>query len=297
MQYRPLTRGGPQVSVLGFGLWPLAGQMGRLDRDELFATLDLALERGINLLDSAEYYAPANALLGPWLKRHRSQVLIADKVTGDDLSPRHVRAAVEQSLRDLGCETIDLYQLHWPDPKTPLADTMEALLQLQTQGKIRYIGVSNFRLPALQEACRLGPVATCQPRLNLLHRGALELLPYCVERGVGVLAHSALAKGLLSGRISASQQFEPNDERSHLPDFADGQRQAHLTTVRRLQKVAQRHRLSLVQLAIAWVLAQQGVSAALLGAKNRRQLEEALPAAELTLRPSTLAEISAALAP
>lgn len=297
MQYRPLTRGGPQVSVLGFGLWPLAGQMGQVDHTEVFATLDMALERGVNLIDSAEYYAPANALIGPWLRRHRNQVLLADKVAGDDLSPRHVRAALEQSLRELGCETIDLYQLHWPDAKTPLADTMGALTDLQAEGKIRFIGVSNFRLPELQEACRMAPVATCQPRLNLLHRGALELLPFCSERGLGVLAHSALAKGLLSGRISASHRFATSDERARLPDFSEAQREVHLAKVRRVQRVAQRHGRSLVQLALSWVLAQQGVSVALLGAKNRRQLEEALPAADEALSPSTLAEITQALAP
>lgn len=295
MERRQLGRAGPAVPVICFGAWPLGGGMGRVD--ESVAIVQRAVDLGITFIDTAEAYRSSEDLLGRALQGRRDGVFLATKVRGSDLSRAHIMEAIEHSLRALRTDHVDLYQAHWWDERHPIEEAMRALDDLVRDGKVRYVGVSNFTVPQLERALAVRPIASLQPRYSLLAREAeQEVLPFCREHGIGVIVHSPLAKGLLTGKYGPGTTFPADDERSQLPDFRGETYRLHLAVAARLQAFAQARGHSLVELAIAWTLANPAVTSCIVGAKRPDQLDEHVRAAAWRLGPEELAEVDRLLA-
>jgi aryl-alcohol dehydrogenase-like predicted oxidoreductase len=287
MQLRQLGHEGPRVPVIGFGAWPIGGGMGSIDERQAIATLHHALDRGVTLIDTAEAYRTSEEVIGRALAAWsgpRDRVFVATKVRSDDLSPGHVREAVERSLRSLGVETIDLVQAHGWDPHHPIEATMDAFQSLVDSGKVRYVGVSNFDVPQMQVAWNRHPFQSLQPRYNLLDRDIeASILPYCERQQIGVLAHSPLAKGLLTMRYLPGHVFPADDERSQMPRFQGDEFRRLAERSRGLDAWARERGHTLLELAIAWVLSHPAVTVCLCGAKSPEQVDDHIRAAEWRL--------------
>lgn len=326
MQHRELGLGGIATPRVVFGAWAIGGSgWGGADDEQSVRAIHASIDAGANAIDTAPVYGfgRSERVVGRAIQGRRSEVLVYTKIglrwddergevafetTDENGAPRvvrrnarpwSVRTEVEVSLERLGLETIDLIQVHWPDPKTPVAETMSALLELRQAGKVRAIGVSNFDVPTIQETRRvLGDVAlaSVQPKYNLVARDIEgDLLPYCAREGIGVLVYSPLDQGLLSGRVPASRSFPDSDGRSRRPSFrAENRAQVNAVLETVVRPIAERHRVTLGQVAIAWLLAQDGVSAAIVGARTPEQARENAAAADLELDPAEIAAIRAA---
>lgn len=297
MRCRSLGRDGPRVPVIGLGAWPIGGGMGRMEETEAVRTVRGAIDAGVTLVDTAQAYGPSEAIVGKALRDgYRQRCFLATKVSGD-YSPAAVRAAMENSLRALGVDHVDLYQVHsWRGERDPIEATMAAMARLQEEGKTRYLGVSNFNAAQMEAAASAAPFVSSQPCYNMLHRQIETAdLPWCLANGVGNLAHSPLAKGLLSGRYSPGHVFPDDDERSTSSRF-QGESFARCCDVAgRLGEIAAGKGLTLVQMAIAWCLRQPAVSCVLVGAKSLEQVQEHLGAAEVSFDAGELARIDAIL--
>ncbi|MBT5319577.1 MAG: aldo/keto reductase [Chloroflexi bacterium] len=222
MDTRPLGTDGPQVSVVCLGAWPLGGGMGVIPDEQAITAIHAALDCGMTFIDTAEGYRTSESVLGKALRGRYDEVFLATKLSGDH-SPEHMTQAIENSLTSLGTDHVDLYQLHSPRPDWPIEDTVAGLLKLRDQGKIRYIGVSNFSGDQHREAAAHGPINSSQPRYNMLFRWAEDdVLPACLDLGIGVIAHSPLAKGILTGKYQPGHQFPEDDERSDHFVFREG---------------------------------------------------------------------------
>jgi len=310
MEYRRLGSTDIQVSVVGLGCWAIGGEVavwGPVDDNEAIAAIQQGLDLGITLIDTAPAYGYGHSeeLVAKAIAGRRDQVVVATKCglvwkePGGKiercLNPRSVMAECAASLRRLRVETIDLYQIHWPDPNTPLQATMEALVRLREQGKIRAIGVSNFNCQQMTEARKYGPVECLQPELSMLERTATEdLLPYCREYNLGVLAYGPLARGLLSGKFGPTSRFtdlRARDARFSGPAFA-----RNLALVDKLKAIAGRLECTAAQLALRWVIQQEGVTAALAGFKRTSQAVENAYAGDITIPSAVMDEINTILA-
>jgi aryl-alcohol dehydrogenase-like predicted oxidoreductase len=297
MRTRALGRGGPRVSVIGYGAWPLSNKMGTLSDRDVAASVEEALAQGITFFDTAEVYAPAEERLGPLLRPHRDRVCLATKVTGSDLSARHVREAVENSLRLLQTDVLDLYQVHWFRPEQPLEEGLETMAALQAEGKIRYLGVSNFDVPQMERALKVAPIQSLQPEYSVFIRGIeASILPFCRAQGIGVLAHSPLGKGLLAGKYRPGHLFAPDDERSRSTRFRGETFARHIAQADRLKAIADARSLTLPQLAIAWTLRDEAVTVCLVGCKDEAQSRANAAAGDVVLSEAELAQIESILA-
>jgi aryl-alcohol dehydrogenase-like predicted oxidoreductase len=298
-----------KVSAIAFGTWAFGGDWGAADLKESTDAIHHALELGINLFDTAQGYGfgAAEELLGQalWPRVRREDVVIATKgglrMHGDrllrDASRRWLREGVESSLRALGTDYIDLYQVHWPDPHTPPAETAGALAELVAEGKIRHVGVSNYDVDQLQALGRHGRVETLQPPYHLFRREIEErILPYTAAHDIGVLVYGPIAHGLLSGRMTPSTSFDPDDWRAKSPDFTGETLRRNLAVVERLEGFARDRGISLPQLAVAWTLANPAVQVAIVGARRPAQLDGTAPAADIELSAAELAEIDTIVA-
>jgi aryl-alcohol dehydrogenase-like predicted oxidoreductase len=298
-----------QVSPIAFGTWSFGGDWGRFDRDEAEATIGRALELGITLFDTAQGYGfgAAELFLGDalWSRTRREDVFVATKgglrIDGDrlvrDASGRWLRAGVESSLRNLGTDYIDLYQIHWPDEHTPAEETAEALEELLREGKIRHVGVSNYDVKQIEDLARVGRVETLQPPYHLFRREIEdEILPYAMDHDIGVLVYGAIAHGLLTGTMTPGTAFAPDDWRASSPDFTGETFRRNLAVVDRLKGFAAQRGITLPQLAVAWTLAHPAVHVTIVGARRPVHLEETAAAAAIVLAPEDLAAIDAALA-
>jgi len=283
MQQRQLGHDGPFVPVIGFGAWPIGGGMGSVDEREAIRTLHHAFEQGVTLVDTAEAYRSSEEVVGRALASWsgpRDRIFVATKVRGDDLSARHIAEAAEHSLRQLGVETIDLLQAHSWDARHPIDETMHAFERLVDSGKIRYVGVSNFDVPQMEIASHTRSFQSLQPRYNLLDREIeAAILPYCEQREIGVLAHSPLAKGLFSGRFEPGHRFAPDDERAQMARFQADELNRLLAWTAPLSRWAQERGHTLLELAIAWVLAHPAVTVCLCGGKSPQQVDDHVRAA------------------
>jgi aryl-alcohol dehydrogenase-like predicted oxidoreductase len=261
---------------------------------------------GINFFDTAQAYGfgVSERVLGEALrselKSRRDETVIATKgglrMAGKtlvrDASPEWLHQGLEESLKNLGVSYIDLYQVHWPDLHTPPVETAHALEQMVQEGKIRYVGVSNYNVQQMQEFERVRKIDTLQPPYDLFRRDIeQDLLPYCRENRVGVLVYGPLAHGLLGGGYNAQTKFADNDWRSKSPAFSGEKFEKNIAVVERLKELAEKLRLTVAQLAIAWVLANPAVDVAIVGARRPKQLEQTVKAAEVELSPKTLQEI------
>jgi aryl-alcohol dehydrogenase-like predicted oxidoreductase len=303
MEYIGLGKSELNVSRICFGTWQFSGDWGSVDRDDAIAALRAALDAGVTFFDTAQAYGfgESEALLAEGLGGdiHRDDVVVATKgglrqVDGAvkrDSSPAHLRDGVEQSLRALGVETIDLYQVHWPDHETPFEETGAALKQLKDEGKIRHVGVSNFSPAEMDELSQTIEVETDQPPYNLFNRAVeADVLPYCREQDIGTLTYGPLSHGLLSGSFDPDNLADDDWRRGHEP-FQGEALERNLEAVERLTEFAEQRGHTLPQLAVAWVLAQPGVHVAIVGARRPAHVEGIAPAAEIHLSEDELAEI------
>jgi aryl-alcohol dehydrogenase-like predicted oxidoreductase len=292
MRTRALGRGGPEVSVIGYGAWPLSNNMGAVSDRDAAASVEEALAQGITFFDTAEVYRPAEERLGPLLRPHRERIFLATKVGGSNLDPAHVREAVENSLRLLQTEVLDLYQVHWFDDRQPLERGLEAMAALQAEGKIRYLGVSNFDVGQMERALKVAPIQSLQPRYNMFDREIeAEILPFCREQGIGILAHSPLAKGLLAGKYRPGHVFAPDDERSRFDRFKGEQFAGYIARADRLKAIAEARGLTLPQLAVAWTLRDEAVTVCLVGCKDAAQSRQNAVAGDVALTDGELRPI------
>jgi aryl-alcohol dehydrogenase-like predicted oxidoreductase len=276
------------ASRIGLGTWAMGGfQWGGADDDESVRTIHAALDLGVNVIDTAPAYGFGHSekVVGRAIAERggRDQVILATKLGlerhGDGLyrnsSREQVMREVEESLANLQTDYIDLYQVHWPDPRTPYEETARALLDLQRAGKIRAIGVSNYSIEAMEEFSKFAPLSTVQPPLNLFERESQgTVLPWCVEHGVGALTYGALCRGLLTGTIDRNTKFEGDDLRKVDPKFQPPRFAQYLEAASLLERYArQRYDKSLLAFAVRWVLDQPGVSIALWGARHPHELD------------------------
>ena len=276
-----------RVSRIALGTWAIGGWMwGGTNEDESIRTIHAALDRGINLIDTAPVYGfgRSEEIVGTALVQNgrRKQAIIATKVglawkDGNpyrDASKGRIVREVEDSLRRLQTDVIDIYQVHWPDPNTPIEETAEAMAALYRGGKIRAIGVSNFS-PAQMDTFRaVAPLHTAQPPYNLFERGIEKaVLPYCRSNGITTLVYGSLSRGLLSGRMNAETRFPADDLRSNDPKFQMPRFRQYIAAVENLDRFAQaNYGKRVIHLALRWLLDRPGVSVALWGARRPDQL-------------------------
>jgi aryl-alcohol dehydrogenase-like predicted oxidoreductase len=301
-----------EVFPVAFGAWELGGEWGQFDEEAGVAAIRHARELGVNLFDTAQGYGfgASERLLGRALRdeldNRRDEVMIATKgglrMTEEglvrDASPAWLRSGVDDSLRALGVDYVDLYQVHWPDPKVPLAETAGALQELVDEGKIRHVGVSNFDAGQMAEFARTRPVETLQPPYHLFRRDIeAEVLPYCREHDVGVLVYGPLAHGLLTGALNEKTTFAPDDWRSGAPFFKGETYHRNLQVVGELERFASEQLgVSVSRLAIAWALANPAVQVAIVGARSPSHIADSVAAAELHLSEADLEEIDRIIA-
>lgn len=317
MIYRNLGRTGLKVSSIALGTMAFGRWIEEKASSEI---IDLALDRGINLIDTADFYGKgqdeafrygtgaSEEIIGRALKHRRDKVTLATKVgfpTGrgvndQGLSKIHIMKAVEDSLRRLQTDYIDLYQVHYFDEETPIEETLEALTDLVHQGKIRYFGCSNFAAWQIEKSRKISQVAglsafiSSQSQYNLLSREAeQELLPYCQSEGIGLLVYSPLARGMLSGKYTESAEY-PTESRA-----ASGEKlifryftEQNFEKVRKYGQLAKRLDRSMSQLALAWILNRPGVTTALVGASKPKHLAEALEVSDWKWDDALMNEVS-----
>jgi len=288
MEYTTIPGIGLEVSRIGLGTWAIGGWMwGGTDEEQSVRCIQAALDQGINCIDTAPVYGfgRSEEIVGRALKEygHRGSIILASKVGLEwdeqgrvfrNSRPERINEEIDASLKRLGTEYIDLYQIHWPDPQVPFEETAGALLRLQEQGKIRAIGVSNYA-PDQMDAFRNGAqLSTCQPPYNLFERAIEEtVLPYCKQNGVVLLSYGALCRGLLSGRMNRDRRFQGDDLRKVDPKFKEPRFSQYLEAAGKLQELArERFGKDLLHMAVRWIL-DRDVQIALWGARRPEQLE------------------------
>jgi methylglyoxal reductase len=306
MIYRPLGQSGITASIVAHGTWAIGGWMwGGTDVRKSVRSIQASLDAGVNFVDTAPAYGLglSERIVGEAIRGRRDKVILATKCglvwhtakgtffvdqNGSQihryLGAESIRYEVEHSLRRLGTDYIDLYQTHWQDSTTPIEETMGALLDLKKQGKIRAIGVSNCTIDQVRQYRSVGPVDAAQERYSLLHREVEgEYLPYCVRNHIAVLAYSPLANGLLTGKIDVAHVFPKDDLRSHNPMFSFESRIRVGEMLDRVRPIARKYSFTDGQLAIAWALAQPGITHALVGARDESQADENAAAGSVLL--------------
>ena len=293
MRLKRMGTDGPEVPVVCFGTWPLGGAYGGYEESQAISTMQAAMDAGLTFIDTAEGYMNAEAIIGKSIKGRRDDLFIATKASGDDHSTEHIHEALNNSLRLMGTDHVDLYQLHRATDR-PIEETMGDLLRLRDDGKIRYIGISNFSAEQIEEAAGFGRIHSGQPRYNMLFREVEDdLLPAYQRNGVGVMAHSVLAKGLLGGRYKPGDTFPLDDERSGWPAFKGESFERTYEVTQRLQAWAQDRGRDIVQLAIAWPIAHPAVYTSIVGARKPEDLAVLAEAGSWKLSAQELEEIEA----
>ena len=303
---------GKSVSRIGLGTWAIGGlDWGFIPDEQAIRICLTALEHGINLIDTAPIYGHGRAeeIVGRAIREHgkREAFFIATKVGLDwgqpdgcyaDSTEKRIRFELEASLRRLGTDHIDLYQVHWPDTVEPIERTAELLAGFVREGKVRALGVSNFNVPQMEEFRKVAPLASNQPPYNLFERQIdEEILPWCHENKIAVLTWSSLCRSLLGGRVRRGSIFEKSDIRSVDPKFQEPRLSQYMTAVERLEALAhERFGKSVVELAARWVLDRPGISVALWGTRKPEQLATIDGLFGWKIDPETMREIDLILA-
>lgn len=316
---RSIGKSGVVASAVGLGTWAIGGWMwGGTDEAESIAAIQASIDAGVSLIDTAPAYGLGRSeeIVGKAIKGRRDRAVIASKCGlnwqskkgnhffDQDGTPvnRYLGAdgiayEVEQSLRRLGTDYIDLYITHWQDPTTPIAETMEALERLKSAGKIRAIGASNLDAAELQQYVAAGQLDAIQERYSMLDREIEQtLLPIARQHQVAALSYSSLALGLLSGAIDPAREFSGDDQRKDNPRFSHANRRKVAALKHALTPVAEIHQASMAQIVIAWTLAQPGITFALCGARNATQALDNARAGEILLSAAELGAIDEAIA-
>ena len=320
MKTRQLGETGPELSTVGFGAWAIGGPWrfgwGEVDDDDSIAAIRRAVDQGVNWVDTAAVYGLGHSeeVVGRALAPFRvgDDVLVftkcgrrwegrPDGIIENDLRPESIREECERSLRRLGIERIDLYQFHWPDRTTgtALEDSWATMIDLVQEGKARWIGVANFDTEQLERCAAIRHIDSVQPPLSLLTRGArTTVTPWAADHGTGVVVYSPMGSGLLTGAFDRDRlaQLDASDWRRESPAFREPAIGRNLDLVDRLRPIASRLGATLPELAVAWTLAQAGVTAAIVGARLPRHVDGWVRASELELAPETLREIDDAVA-
>lgn len=307
MQYRKLGHSDLEISAVSMGCWALAGDWvwGPQDEGEAIRAIHAALECGINCFDTAEGYGDGRSeeLLGRALAGMRERAVIASKVLPSHLRPADLRASCEASLRRLGTDYLDIYYLHWPNPEVPIAETLGALEGLRDEGKVRVAGCSNYGRRDLADLLQQGRVEVNQLCYSLLWRGIeREILPICLARGIGVTCYSPLAQGLLTGKFRSADEVPAGRARTRhfsasRPQARHGEPGAEVETFETLEairRICAGARLPMAQVALAWLLRQEGVASVICGARSPEQVRTNVAAASLQLSAELAAELTLA---
>jgi aryl-alcohol dehydrogenase-like predicted oxidoreductase len=313
MQTRTLGNSDLNITPVGYGAWAVGGSgwqfaWGSQDDADSIAAIHRALELGVNWIDTAAVYGLGHSeeVVAQALKNWsgaKPYIFTKCGLRWDTqgnvqkfLSADSIRREVEDSLRRLSVDVIDLYQIHWPpDPDSPaLEEGWSTLANLKREGKVRWIGVSNFNVKQLKRAQAIAPVTSLQPPFSLLHREIEEeILPYCLRQGIGVIVYSPMASGLLTGAMTRERAARlPQDDWRHgHPDFTEPNLSRNLQLVDRLREIARRHNRSIGEVAVAWTLRHPAVTGAIVGARNARQAEGVMRAGDLRLSDKEVNEI------
>ncbi|MCB0639451.1 MAG: aldo/keto reductase [Lewinella sp.] len=324
MHYRTLADTDLSVSVIAFGAWAAGGWMwGGADRRAAIAAIRAAYEEGVTSIDTAPVYGQGESeeIVGQAIRelpRDRVQIMTKfglrwDQVNGQfyfdsrnnrgqsiDIykyaGPDSIIEEVEHSLRRLGTDYIDLYQIHWPDPTTPIQDTFEAVARLIEQGKVRYAGVCNYSKAQLQEADQYVNIVSDQVPFSMVKRDIEdELVPYTRTAGKAILAYSPLQRGLLTGKMQPGQAFSPGDHRATHPSFTDESIRRTNAFLEAIRPLADAKGATLAQLVLKWTIERPGITVALAGARNAEQAVQNARAAALSLSPAEIEHINEAL--
>jgi aryl-alcohol dehydrogenase-like predicted oxidoreductase len=318
METRKLGNSDLNITRIGFGAWAIGGPgwefaWGPQDDSDSIAAIHRALELGVNWIDTAAVYGLGHSeeMVARALKDWRGArphvftkcVLVWDKEgkINQEFSAASIRRECHDSLRRLQVDTIDLYQMHWPpaDNGPGLEEAWQTMAALQKEGKVRWIGVSNFNVEQIKRAEKIAPVTSLQPPYSLIRRQIeTEVLPYCLKQGIGVISYAPMASGLLTGAMTRERAaaLPPDDFRSRNPEFREPRLSKNLELVERLRQVGMRHGRSPAEVAIAWTLHHPAITGAIVGARNAKQVEGVVHAADLILSAQEIAEIEGAAA-
>lgn len=316
MQTRPLGASGLEFTTVGLGTWAIGGGnwvfgWGNQDESDAVAAIRRAVELGVNWVDTAPVYGAGRSeeLVGraireipanrrPFVATKFGRINQFDGSITADITPDNIRRECEASLRRLGVDAIDLYQMHWPDPDPQIEAAWQTMVELQSAGKVRHIGVCNFSAAQLRRIAPIAPVASLQPPYSMLRRDIeSETLPYCGENRIGVVAYSPIGKGLLTGRFSRERAaaLDASDHRSRDPNFRSPRLDVHLELVEGLMRIAADAGHTAAHLAIAWILRRPEVTSAIVGARSPQQIEETAPAGDWRLTDAQIAAVDALL--
>jgi aryl-alcohol dehydrogenase-like predicted oxidoreductase len=307
MRSKKLGSEGPEISVVGYGAWEAGGDAwGPNESDQVVIdAIRAGIDAGITWIDTAEVYGDGDSeeLVGRAIEGRRDELVIATKVApkpeGTGFRPEDVRRASEASLKRLGVDVIDVYQLHWEDENVPVQETWEAMASLQDDGLVRHIGLSNFEERDIERCESIRHVDSLQPQFSMLYLKHRDLIRWCGERGIGVVCYGPLAFGLLTGAITMETEFEESDWRSgsrsqgsyYRSMFAQGKKERSLAVTERLRPIAERTGITVGQLALAWVAHQPGVTSAIAGSRKPDHVRENAGAGGVELDRETLEEI------
>jgi aryl-alcohol dehydrogenase-like predicted oxidoreductase len=309
---RQLGNSDLHITPIGYGAWAIGGgnwefAWGSQDDDESVRTIERALDAGINWIDTAAIYglghseeivakALRHSAKKPYVFTKCSMRWDADRKIYRSLKAASVEEELENSLRRLKVETIDLYQIHWPDPEGEIEEGWQTLARLQKQGKVRYIGVSNFNVEQMKRAQKIAPITSLQPPYSLLNRGIeAEILPFCEANNIGVINYSPMASGLLTGKMTAERiaKMPADDWRKRNANFNEPKLSRNLKLVELLREIGKPHGVEPGVVAIAWTLRKPAVTAAIVGARRPDQVDGILPAVTFRLNGAELARIDA----
>ena len=292
MEYRKLGSSDLNVSVIGFGAWGIGGApFWSSEGDNIsIKSIQKAYDMGINFFDTAPVYGfgLSERLIGKALKPVRDKVILATKCglrwekeaigsVSKNATRKSILEEIDHSLERLDTDYIDLYQVHWPDVETPQEETMKALLEIQKQGKIRHIGVSNYSVEQMQDCLKVGPLVSLQPEYSLLQRSIeKETVPFCLIHDIGIIAYSPLASGVLTGKYDKDTKFKDWRSKGLLGEFTGEAFVNNIKKVEQLKTIAESQKKKCGEMAVNWVIHQPAVASALVGVKNDRQVEENL---------------------
>ncbi len=315
MEYRSFGQTDMTVSALGFGSWEMGGTYGDIQEEQAIAAVHRAIELGINCFDTAPAYGKGESerLLAKALGARRQDVLVVtkcgvgyeDRPKGRDSRAAAIKVSLDDSLKNLRTDYVDVFLIHWPDVDTPLAETMGALDDIVRQGKARYVGVSNFTLEQIQECMQTRRIDVVQYGLNLFDRRMTKaMFPYCQEQGIGVMVYGPLAFGLLAGAFQEDTEFGDNDWRADgnrrpelfLRLFAQENFHRNVRVVEELKLVAGKRHKKIAQLALRWVLSHPAVSVALVGSRTVQEVEDNMGTLAWALSYADMREIDAVFA-
>ena len=310
LETRQLGNSDMHLTAIGFGAWAIGGgnwefAWGHQEDDESVEAIQRALDLGINWIDTAAVYGlghseevVAKALKGrqqkPYVFTKCSMIWDKDRKVGRSLKADSVRKELEDSLRRLQTDVIDLYQIHWPNPDDDIEEGWATLARLQEEGKIRFIGVSNFSVVQMQRIVRIAPITSLQPPYSMLNRNVeAEILPYCEKNGIGVINYSPMSSGMLTGAMTAEriQQMPQDDWRRRSPNFNEPKLSRNLKLVEVLRTIGAAHDKSPGEVAIAWTLRKKAVTAAIVGGRSGKQVEGIIGAANFRLSEDEIQQI------